>query len=541
MLFILIMDVLNSLIRFAIQQQLLQPLAVQQTAHRASFYADDAVIFLRPTSNDLRVMKFILDLFGQASGLHTNLSKSSASPIHYSTEDLQRTTEVLACSILNFPCQYLGLPLTIRKPSKEILLPLIEKVADHLPGWKASLLNRAGRLVLTRGVLTATSTYTMIALDLPRWVIKAIDKKRRGFLWKGQEKANGGNCLVSWDKVQWPLEYGGLGIHNLEVFGWALRIRWLWAQKTDPNRPWAGLPIQVPAKAKALFDMAIDAVVGDGESILFWTDRWLNGGTLAELAPNVFRTVPKRVRKSRTIAQALQNRGWVQDIRGALTVQVLMEYLQVWDLMDGVILQQGVPDQFRWKLSQSGSYSSKTAYAACFVGSIRFPPWKRIWKSWAPLRCKFFLWLAIKQRIWTADCLAKRGLPHQAACPLCDQEHETARHLLLTCVFTRQCWSLISQHLNLVIAGPATSTTSFSAWWSLTIKSVPKDRRRGLNSLIILVTWEIWKHRNACVFEGARPSVQLLLQTVSSECALWCMAGASKLKELLDRSMPLAP
>ncbi|KAG2648494.1 hypothetical protein PVAP13_1NG025700 [Panicum virgatum] len=75
----------------------------------------------------------------------------------------------------------------------------------------------------------------------------------------------------------------------------------------------------------------------------------------------------------------------------------------------------------------------------------------------------------------------------------------------------------------------------------MTIKSVPKDRRRGLNSLIILVTWEIWKHRNACVFEGARPSVQLLLQTVSSECALWCMAGASKLKELLDRSMPPAP
>ena len=64
----------------------------------------------------------------------------------------------------------------------------------------------------------------------------------------------------------------------------------------------------------------------------------LMGGTLAELAPNLFRAVPKRVRKSRTAAQALQNRGWVRDIRGALTVQVLIEYLHVWDLLEGVIL-----------------------------------------------------------------------------------------------------------------------------------------------------------------------------------------------------------
>jgi len=27
---------------------------------------------------------------------------------------------------------------------------------------------------------------------------------------------------------------------------------------------------------------------------------------------------------------------------------------------------------------------------------------------------------------------------------------------------------------------------------------------KGLNSLIILFTWEIWEHRNTIVFEGAR-------------------------------------
>ena len=114
-------------------------------------------------------------------------------------------------------------------------------------------------------------------------------------------------------------------------------------QKTDPNRPWAGLPIEVPAKAKALFDMAVDSVVGNGESILFWTDRWLNGSTMAELAPNLLRAIPKWVVNSRTVAQALQNRSWV------------------WGLLDGVVLQQGIHDQFRQKLNQSGVYRSKSA------------------------------------------------------------------------------------------------------------------------------------------------------------------------------------
>ena len=30
----------------------------------------------------------------------------------------------------------------------------------------------------------------------------------------------------------------------------------------------------------------------------------------------------------------------------ALTVQVLAEYLQLWDLVDGLVLHQGVPDQY---------------------------------------------------------------------------------------------------------------------------------------------------------------------------------------------------
>jgi hypothetical protein len=361
----------------------MQPLAIQQARHRVSFYADDAVLFLRPNNLDLVTVRHLLDLFGHASGLRTNLSKSSISPIHCSDEELALTANILSCSIKGFPCTYLGLPLTIGKPTKEVLLPLVDKVADYLPGWKASLLNRAGRLVLVKVVLTAVPIYLLIAMDLPKWVLKAIDKRRRGFLWNGHQQANGGNCLVAWKKVQRPLEYGGLGIHNLELLGWALRIRWLWAQKTDADRPWAGLPITVPHKARALFNVAVDAIVGNGEEILFWTDRWLGGHTLAEIAPNLFKTVQKRTTKRRTVAQALHNRTWVQDIKGARTVEVLLEFLQIWDMVDGFILQPEIPDRYKWKLTQDGSYSSKSAYKAFFVGSIKFGPWRRIWKTWA--------------------------------------------------------------------------------------------------------------------------------------------------------------
>ena len=57
--------------------------------------------------------------------------------------------------------------------------------------------------------------------------------------------------------------------------------------------------------------------------------------------------------------------------------------------------------------------------------------------------------------------------------------------------------------------------------------------RKGLNYLIILVAWEIWKYRNACAFEGVLPNVKLLLQAVANEGILWYTAGASALKEML--------
>jgi hypothetical protein len=58
-----------------------------------------------------------------------------------------------------------------------------------------------------------------------------------------------------------------------------------------------------------------------------------------------------------------------------------------------------------------------------------------------------------------------------------------------------------------------------------------------LKSLIILVSWELRKHRNGIVFNGTRPGISEVLLTVKNENALWCITGDTLLRELLLRSL----
>jgi hypothetical protein len=85
--------------------------------------------------------------------------------------------------------------------------------------------------------------------------------------------------------------------------------------------------------------------------------------------------------------------------------------------------------------------------------------------------------------------LEKRGLPHPDTCPLCDQQQETIQHLLNPCIFTRQFWNSILSpfglgHLILSIDEP-----SFADWWRRLDNSMHRDKRKGLNSAIILGAW----------------------------------------------------
>jgi hypothetical protein len=131
--------------------------------------------------------------------------------------------------------------------------------------------------------------------------------------------------------------------------------------------------------------------VGNGTNTKFWKDKWLNGKRIADLFPRLIGAIPKRVINCRTVHEAIVSAKWISDIRGALSVGVLTDYLQLWDLISGIELQPEVDDKHIFSIAPNGVYLAKSAYEGLFLGSVTFGHYKRIWKSWALPKCRFFL------------------------------------------------------------------------------------------------------------------------------------------------------
>jgi hypothetical protein len=71
-------------------------------AFRVSIYADDVAMFIKPDPQELEAVQQILNTFGQASGLLTNLRKSSCIPISCDGLDLVEILGGFECPLSAF-------------------------------------------------------------------------------------------------------------------------------------------------------------------------------------------------------------------------------------------------------------------------------------------------------------------------------------------------------------------------------------------------------------------------------------------------------
>jgi hypothetical protein len=366
--------------------------------------------------------------------------------------------------------------------------------------------------------------YLLTSIKAPKQLLEDLDKLRRRFLWAGDSEVSGGKCKVSWPLVTRPVQFGGLGILDFERFSRALRLRWLWLSWKGTQRPWQGMTLPTDDTDMALFAAATRVTIHDGRKAYFWHSSWIDGQTPASLFPLLFR---HSRRKNRTVREAVLNGKWISDIAYNLDASLLREFFILWGHTQSLQLNTTQEDQIIWILESSGEYSARSAYTIQFSGQMlsNFP--KLVWAPWAPPRCKFFLWLLLQNRVWTAARLQLRGWKNNYFCALCERSLETSAHLFIECPFSRKVWELVASWSNCANLHPTswTQQNDIEDWFL----QMTESGTRAAHSLAILSLWQIWKQRNAVVFNGNRRSEQAVFIMIKDECSLWVSAGGRDL------------
>jgi hypothetical protein len=109
--------------------------------------------------------------------------------IRCDVEQAQLATTLFPCQWEDFPIKYLRIPLSVTKLPRSALQSLLDKISDKLPTWRGKLMNKSGRLTLIKTTMTVMPIYIAISLELPNWLLKAMTKLMKEFLWIGIEVA----------------------------------------------------------------------------------------------------------------------------------------------------------------------------------------------------------------------------------------------------------------------------------------------------------------------------------------------------------------
>jgi hypothetical protein len=194
--------------------------------------------------------------------------------------------------------------------------------------------------------------------------------------------------------------------------------------------------------------------------------------------------------------------------------------------LQDVVLQLLQADRFVWKWSSDGKYSASSAYRAFFNGSAALLGAREIWQTKVPPKVKFFFWLVLHQRLWTAERRKRHDLQDDDDCALCGQAPESIEHLFLGCVFTRELWFKLLAPVGLQVLVPW-SDERIGDWWMQQRGRFHYQSRPIFDCLVMLLCWCVWKERNRRTFDNILSSIVAVARAAAAEADEWVQAGFS--------------
>ena len=119
----------------------------------------------------------------------------------------------------------------------------------------------------------------------------------------------------------------------------------------------------------ALFNACARVVVGNGKICYFWFDKWLNGKTIEELAPEVVKLIPPLNKAGRTVADAMINITWIDAIKKAINIRSFLQIRSICRVVTNILfpLHPDREDAWSWFWNPKGFFTTKYVYLAHFT------------------------------------------------------------------------------------------------------------------------------------------------------------------------------
>jgi len=321
--------------------------------------------------------------------------------------------------------------------------------------------------------------------------------------------------LVAWKKCAKPKRKGGLGIINLRSQNKALLLKHLDKFYNKKEIPWVKLiwnahyPIgQVPhaitdrgsfwwrdiLKLCDLFRGIAECKIGDGSTVLFWSDLW-NDNILQTKYPRLFFFAKN---KNITVAQFLSNNSLETQFHLPISEQEYQEFQSIQDYIQTIQVHHNTKDSWQY-IWGNKTYSSSKFYNLPYKNVQPPAPFIWVWDSRCSNKLRVFSWLLLMDRLNTRNILKRKKHKLEGNnynCILCSNNlEETAFHLFFSCPFSQACWQYLGIHWDFSMD-----------FFHMLIQAKQQFQSPFFMEIFIIGAWQIWKQRNNFIFDRGRPS-----------------------------------
>ena len=189
-----------------------------------------------------------------------------------------------------------------------------ERLRKKLARWKSQYISKGGKITLIRSTLASMPIYFTFVFSLLKKVKLRIEQIQRNFLWGGgalEQKPH----LVQWSLVCLDKSKGGLGVKCLSILNKAFLCKWsrrfanergdFWNQVIrgkfgEEQGGWCSKEVRsgygvglwkAIRREWHVVSSRLSFVVGNGQRLKFWKDRWCEDSPLHVSFPTLFALV----------------------------------------------------------------------------------------------------------------------------------------------------------------------------------------------------------------------------------------------------------